>query len=116
MLRVLLVDDQIDYLESVDDLLKFDGYQTLPVSDSSSVLDLLGDFRPDIIVVDYKLNDGRDGFELAMMLREKLGDDIPTIVITAARSNELNRKIAETAEMKLLFKPFHIKDLIDAFE
>ncbi len=62
------------------------------------------DYRPDLILADYHLDDGRSGLDAVHALRLALGKDVPAIVITADRS----RAIADAARelnCELLLKP-----------
>jgi signal transduction histidine kinase/ActR/RegA family two-component response regulator len=62
------------------------------------------DFRPDIILADYHLDDGRNGLDAMHALRLAMGASIPAIVITADRSSAI-ADAARELDCELLLKP-----------
>ncbi|MDP1639746.1 MAG: hybrid sensor histidine kinase/response regulator [Hyphomicrobium sp.] len=62
------------------------------------------DFRPDIILADYQLDDGRNGLDAMHALRLAMGASIPAIVITADRSSAI-ADAARELDCELLLKP-----------
>ncbi|MDE2362436.1 MAG: hybrid sensor histidine kinase/response regulator [Hyphomicrobiales bacterium] len=58
---------------------------------------------PDAIVADYHL-DGDDGLSVIAALREKFGADVPAVLATADRSEEV-REAAAALEIRILAKP-----------
>jgi len=61
-------------------------------------------FRPDIILADYHLDDGRNGLDAMHALRLAMGAPIPAIVITADRSSAI-ADAARELDCELLLKP-----------
>jgi signal transduction histidine kinase/CheY-like chemotaxis protein len=59
---------------------------------------------PDLIVTDYRLADGHDGFEAIVRVRELADEGIPAIVLTADVSAALSRR-AGALDAVLLHKP-----------
>ena len=53
---------------------------------------------------DYHLNDGQTGDEAVRLVRAQRGHDIPAIIISADRSDELKVRL-DAQEMPLLGKP-----------
>ena len=62
------------------------------------------DFRPDIVLADYHLDDGRNGLDAVHALRLAAGRAIPAIVITADRSPAI-ADAARELDCELLLKP-----------
>ena len=62
------------------------------------------DFRPDIILADYHLDDGRNGLDAVRALRLAMGAPIQAIVITADRSPAI-ADAARELDCELLLKP-----------
>ncbi|HMB47222.1 MAG TPA: response regulator, partial [Afifellaceae bacterium] len=58
---------------------------------------------PDILLVDYHLDDG-NGLSAITDIRWKYGPDIPAVLITADRSQEVRDK-AHKANVRVLHKP-----------
>ncbi|MCB1508349.1 MAG: hybrid sensor histidine kinase/response regulator [Hyphomicrobiaceae bacterium] len=59
---------------------------------------------PDIVIVDYHLDENTTGIEAARKLRWRFGKDLPAVLLTADRSAEL-REEAEKKDIALLNKP-----------
>lgn len=63
-----------------------------------------GDFRPDIVLADYHLDSGDCGLDAVKRLRQRWGDDLPAIIITADHSRDIALAV-EQAGCELLCKP-----------
>jgi signal transduction histidine kinase len=64
----------------------------------------IDDYRPDLILADYHLDDGRSGVDAVHALRLALGKDVPAVVITADRSPAI-ADAARALNCELLLKP-----------
>ena len=49
--------------------------------------------RPDVVIVDYNLPRGLTGLQVVARLRERLGADVPALVLTGDISTEALREI-----------------------
>jgi PAS domain S-box-containing protein len=67
-LRVLVVDDNVDYADGVAVLLRASGYLVEVVHTGPKALLAAVEFRPDVVVLDVGLP-GMDGYEVAMRIR-----------------------------------------------
>ncbi len=68
--RVLVVDDNIDAVDSIVLILRGAGYEVSCAYDGPSVLSAAMDFRPDVVVLDIGLP-GMNGYEVARQLRSQ---------------------------------------------
>jgi PAS domain S-box-containing protein len=68
-LRVLVVDDNVDYADGVALLLQTSGYQVEVVHTGPEALLAVIEFRPDVVVLDIGLP-GMDGYEVARRMRQ----------------------------------------------
>ena len=66
--KIMIVDDDKELLEELDETLKANGYKVVPVREPSKILDLACSEKPDLILLDIKM-DGMDGFEVAQKLK-----------------------------------------------
>lgn len=80
-LRVLLVDDEFDFLKVMSIRIRSWDYDVVEASNSKHALDIIKDKGADIIVLDYVMPD-MDGVSLLRKIRE-LDKDIPVIMFTA---------------------------------
>jgi two-component system, OmpR family, alkaline phosphatase synthesis response regulator PhoP len=63
--RILLVDDDVDFVESNKDLLEANGYEVLAAHDGESGLTLAKKEKPDLIVLDVMMASDTEGFEVS---------------------------------------------------
>jgi diguanylate cyclase (GGDEF)-like protein len=68
--RILLIDDQKDYLESTIKLLEREGHKVTGVSSGEEGLELMKKEPFDLLLVDYYMPGGMNGEELVRRLRE----------------------------------------------
>jgi PAS domain S-box-containing protein len=68
-LRVLVVDDNVDYADSIALLLQTSGYVVEVVHTGPEALLAAAEFRPDVMVLDIGLP-GMDGYEVARQIRQ----------------------------------------------
>ncbi len=61
-------------------------------------------FKPDLILADYHLDNCDYGLDAVRLLRERWGNDLPAIIITANHSSEI-AELARNAGCELLCKP-----------
>jgi CheY-like chemotaxis protein/anti-sigma regulatory factor (Ser/Thr protein kinase) len=101
-LSVLCIDNDPRIVEGMRLLLEGWGCAVRTAS-GSSVLDEQSAVEPEVILADYHL-DGEDGLELIARLRSLYGEDMPALLLTADRSEEL-KVMAERMDVGVLNKP-----------
>ncbi len=69
-LRVLLVEDDAVVAESMVVFLELDGYQVRSAAEAEAAMRLLGEFRPQVVLIDIGLP-GQDGYALAERIRKR---------------------------------------------
>lgn len=72
--RILLVDDNIDALESLRDYLAHHGHEVVATSEPLQALQITQTFHPDVAVLDIGLP-GMDGYDLAAALRGRFSQE-----------------------------------------
>ena len=80
--RVIVVDDVADVADTLAIHLELDGYDVCTAYDGLQALSKIEEFTPDCILFDIDMP-GLDGFELAKQVRERHGNDIVLIAVTA---------------------------------
>ncbi|RFF28760.1 MULTISPECIES: PAS-domain containing protein [unclassified Wenzhouxiangella] len=101
--RVLIVDNEAAMLGSLDTLVSGWGFEVRVASNAEQALAAVGQFDPELLVVDYHLDEGHTGLELLDSLRET-GCDSPAILISADHAAEV-RQAARRAGGEFLHKP-----------
>ena len=84
--KILLVDDDEDFLKSTGDLLEAHGYQVISATDGSSGLAKALKERPDLMVLDVMMATETEGFDVARKIPEaKELREMPVIMVTGIR-------------------------------
>jgi two-component system response regulator MprA len=87
--RVLLVDDEPDFLEAISFWLGSKGYQVNKASTGEAALQLLKEQRHDVVFLDVMMP-GMDGIETLRRIRA-LDKDLPVILVTASSMTDENK-------------------------
>jgi CheY-like chemotaxis protein len=103
-LRVLCIDDDADSLAALGELLRRWGVQVSEASNYRRACELLLEFEPQVLLVDYLLDTELDGFDVITELRRLSRPDLPAAVVSATRSDFL-RDQAESQHCELFLKP-----------
>jgi signal transduction histidine kinase/DNA-binding NarL/FixJ family response regulator len=103
---VVVIDDDALALDAMRGLLRRWGCFVVGAeSESSALASLAGDdHRPDLIISDYRLADGRTGIEAIQRLRSALGARIPAFLVTGDIAPERLREAGANG-LHLLHKP-----------
>lgn len=103
-LRVLLVDDDIDFVASLSGMLEQESYPTATAHSSAQALSLMEAFEPDVALVDIRL--GREsGLDLIAQLQE-FESELTCVVITAYADTETAIEALKSGVYDYLRKPF----------
>lgn len=84
-LRVLVVDDYPDTVESMAILLRMEGYAVEVAQDGAAALQLARTIQPDVVLLDISLP-GMDGYEVARQLRSMNWPRPPLLIAITARA------------------------------
>lgn len=113
--KVLVVDDEPTIVEVVGSYMERAGFEAHGAFDGPEALRLVELHRPDLVVLDLMLP-GIDGIEVLRRLRERPGDPIAVIVLTA-RGEESDRLIGlRHGADDYVVKPFSPAELVARVE
>ncbi|SMS01467.1 Non-motile and phage-resistance protein [Vibrio mangrovi] len=88
--RVLCVDNEVDILTGMSDLLSRWGCDIRTSTNLVGSLKMLEEeWVPDVILSDYRLDQGRTGLEVLQQCRLRLGNQFEGIIISADRTQEM---------------------------
>ncbi len=105
--RVLLVDDNCDFAESMAELLAMDGHVADIAQNGAVALDMLGKFNPDVVFLDIGLP-GMDGYRLARRIREQTGKPNLVVITLSGYGQEEHLRLSKAAGCDgHLMKPVH---------
>ncbi|MDA0129924.1 PAS-domain containing protein [Vibrio sp. MarTm2] len=89
-LKVLCVDNETDILAGMENLLARWGCDVRTATDIVTSLKSIEDnWLPDVILSDYRLDNGRTGLEVLQQCRLRLGDSFEGVIISADRTNDM---------------------------
>jgi DNA-binding response OmpR family regulator len=118
-LRILLVDDEQDIVDTVKYSLELRGFAVDVAYDGPSALVKARKGRYDVMILDVMLP-GKNGYEVSRLLKEDaekgIIDGLGIILFTARRlNNELREDFVSTWSKAdtCIYKPFEMEDLLD---
>lgn len=106
--HILVIDDQSLVRDSMSGLLQSWGCRVTVAASEDTALEALGDppKKLDLIVSDYRLLNGKTGFEAIDRIRVACGAPIPAFLISGDTTPERLRE-AQASGFRLLHKPVH---------
>ena len=115
--KILVVDDNIDFLNELHETLSLSGYETISVCNGKTVIEMAREIKPDIVLVDLKM-DGMNGFEVAETLRDfPETKRIPVIAMSGYFASSGHSEIVRKhGFVSFLQKPFNPLDLVAQIE
>lgn len=110
--RVLVVDDEADFLATYERLLRRQGYEVVTAMSRATGLAALAGEPPHLVISDVRLPDG-DGLDVVRAARG-LPEPMPVIVVTGYPSDETRRAALAAGATTFLAKPFAAAVLLAA--
>jgi len=110
--RILVVDDEIDLVETLRFSLELKGYEVLVAYNGEDALHLARNENPDLILLDVMLPK-MEGYQVCRLLKfDARFRHIPIFMLTA-KTQEKDRMIGEqTGADEYITKPFEMEDLM----
>ncbi|MFQ5497059.1 MAG: response regulator [Nitrosopumilus sp.] len=113
MTSAIIVDDDYDTVEVFSEFLMLQNIDVLGKAyNGLDGIKLFEEKKPDVIFSDIWMPE-YDGFYLLTNLRKKF-EDAKIIMVTADLTQETDRKLKESNANAVIFKPFKIKDIMNA--
>ena len=110
---VMIVEDNELNMKLFNDLLRANGYDTLPMRNGYEALDMLKERRPDLIIMDIQLPE-ISGLEVTKWLKED--DDlshIPVVAVTAFAMKGDEERIREGGCEAYISKPISVSHFLE---
>ncbi len=108
--KILVVDDDYGFLESLQLLLMDDGHEVIPASNGKEAIEKYAEFEPDIVLLDVRMP-GIDGYETFLQIIEQ--DPGARVVFTSAYSirSAQYKKAKDLSLSGILSKPIEFTKL-----
>jgi two-component system OmpR family response regulator len=119
-LRILVVDDEPDILETLEYSLEKRGFEVATALDGLEGLDKAKRMPPDFMILDVMLP-GCNGYEVSRMLKEWMENDpeaksFPIMLLTARKvdSHDREKFIATWSRADAcIYKPFELEEVVN---
>jgi DNA-binding response OmpR family regulator len=109
--RILIIENDISTLTEIKQCLRMNGYEIAgSAGDSVEGIQKIKDTQPDLVILDYQLENGTKGTEVARFIKET--KPIPIVYLVEFRNSEIIDDIATTQYDVYLPKPFTMSTLI----
>lgn len=115
--KIMIIDDDKEFLEEFKETLNLSGYDTAAFSDGSVALVMVSKIKPDAILLDLKLR-GKSGFQVAYELKSfPKTTNIPIIAMTAFYTEKEHAELMNMCGIQTcLIKPFNPQEAIAKIE
>ena len=108
-MNILIIEDEVDLLESIEEYLQTDGYSVEIVSNFTDAQEKINLYNYSCIVVDIGLPDG-DGLNIVTELKKKENES-GVIIVSAQNSLDKRLLALDIGADDYLTKPFHLSEL-----
>lgn len=110
-MRILVVDDDRDFTESIGELIELEGHQSILAYNGVEALKIFKQNNIDIILLDFRMP-GLNGIETLLEIR-KLNLSVPVVIMTAYASTEITKDAIKHGAIEVMNKPFDINKLME---
>jgi signal transduction histidine kinase/CheY-like chemotaxis protein len=110
--RVLVIDDEPQVLQGMRHMLEGWGCKVILAESARDALKAIAitDFRPELIISDFRLGNNQDGVDAVAALHESLESKVPAILISGDTSPERLKQVKKTG-LLYLHKPVAADEL-----
>jgi DNA-binding response OmpR family regulator len=111
--KILIADDEPNIVISLEFLMQRNGYEVKTAGDGEAALQLVNEFRPDLILLDIMLP-LKSGYEVCQKIRENPDVSAMKVVMITAKGRDIEvaKGLALGADAYIT-KPFSTQDLLD---
>jgi DNA-binding response OmpR family regulator len=109
MPRVLVVDDEPDFIELLREFLTVKGYEVIAASNGEEALRKVKEDRPHLILLDVRMPK-MNGLEVLKQVRE-IDHEVGVIMVTAVNEEETGRQALKLGAFDYITKPLDLKYL-----
>jgi len=112
--RVLIVDDDVSFSESLSDILDERGYEAIAVNSAEEAFERVKEMPFDVILMDIKMPvmDGVDAYKRM----KKISPQTPVIMMTAYSVEDLIKDALKEGAYGVVYKPLDIERVVKMIE
>ena len=116
MAKIMIVDDEQDFREMLDLMMKKEGYETEMAVDGSDFIEKIDRFQPDIVTLDVMMP-GLTTSEILTKLKKKKSKPKIILLTVVRYSREKKEKMLKTDNIiDYIKKPFDIDELMNTIK
>src|SRR3989339_1645905 len=112
--NILIVDDQVNMLETFTDILRDKGYKVTTAEDGYTAIDKVKKQSFDVIFMDIKMP-GINGVQTFREIK-KINPKTAVIMMTAYSVEGLVKEAIEEGAYTVIYKPFEIERVVETIE
>ena len=113
MIRILVIEDEDDLRKALRIRFEREGFMIYSAEDAESGLELAGEVKPDLIVMDVLLPGEMDGFEATYRVKhDDILKGIPVVILTVRAAQEDKIHGLRNGADAYMTKPFDHEDLV----
>src|SRR3989338_2614278 len=109
MIKVLVVDDEVEITEFLCNFLKRFDIESRHASDAKAAITIFDKFKPDWVFLDIKMPE-KDGFQLLEEFK-KINSKIKAIMITGKDDKDSQDKAQKLGASDYIVKPLDLEEL-----
>ncbi len=109
MSRVLVVDDEPDFVELLQEFLTAKGYEVISAENGEEALRKVKEERPHLILLDVRMPN-MNGLEVLRRVRE-IDHEVGVIMVTAVSEEDTGRQALKLGAFDYITKPLDLKYL-----
>ena len=110
MMRVLIVEDDVDALELIQAWSEEQGWDVRTARTGQAAVGIGKGFKPDLLITDYFLDDDVNGLSVIEQLREE-DSNLRVVLITGSLADALKESARLLQRVPILTKPFDFQRL-----
>jgi CheY-like chemotaxis protein len=114
--KILIIDDDKEFLEELHETLNLSGYEMVAVNDAQDALETANRTKPDIILLDLKMP-AKSGFQVADEIKHyQQTSHIPIIAMTGFFKDDYLPLMGLFGISLCLKKPFQVSQVVQEIE
>ncbi|WP_448698408.1 two-component system response regulator [Mucilaginibacter sp. AW1-3] len=108
--RLLLIDDDAEVLNIMQEALVYEGFEVKILENTRNVFQVIADYQPDLIMIDYILDDINGGETCHEIKVNPATSHIPVVIVSAYSKVILS--LGNYRSDAFLAKPFGLDELV----